>query len=556
MRYSIEQLDDGKWVLHVNDEVVECTSKTDAILRMTARAVADDDAELAAAAAELAPGAEDAALAVANGAGEGSTESDGPMTREQALLPERWRTGTNGACMKAETGPTRDFTDCSFTWRPTPLPLFIQRENNFGHMESEWCGVVEEVAMRQDGGLDMSGRFFANEAGEAARLIVMGAGRAGCSVDPSEYVTASFVCTELDDEGWCVAGKDVFTAYEVAGLTVVGFPGFEGCWIEMDGADAMAASATEPGSGGIAPVAPPAAWFSMPEPEAGSPLLVRQPNARNGMERWAVPLTVTPEGQVYGHLAARGTCHIGYSGQCVEPPASPSGYAQYHLHSVVTAEGTRLAVGPLVVGLDHALHELRAARARDHYANTDLAWADVRASDGAFGIWVCGALRPDVTPEQLRVIQASSLSGDWRDIGGELDLIGAQLVNTPGFPITRDAIAASAWAPTDAHLAYRTEGGRMVALAAAGVVVRGEQQVDALVAAGTVAECTDCRRARRRPEATVATLAPADRDALAAVTAQLAIVTTMLDVLERRTRPLLTAAAQEQAARLDALITT
>lgn len=565
--YRIEQLDDGKWVLHVGDEVVECASKADAILRMTARAVADDDAEVAAAAAAVAEGAAEAAAAVANGATEHDlaagdmadteAEVESPKTREEALLPERWRTGDNGACMKAETGPTRDFSECSFSWRPLPLPLFVQRVNNYGHLEAEWCGVVEECTMRQDGGLDMAGRFFANDAGEAARLIVMGAGKAGVSVDPSEYVTGSFVCTEMDDDGWCIDGKDVFTAYEVAGLTIVGTPGFEGCWMTIDGADAMTASGAEVGTGGIAPVRPPAAWFAMPEPEMGDQLLVRQPPARNGAERWAVPLTVTADGRVYGHLAAKGTCHIGYAGQCVEPPASPSGYAHFHLHSVTTAEGERVACGPLVVGLDHALHEQRAAAARDHYANTGTAWADVRVTDGAFGVWVCGALRPDVTHEQLRVIEGSSLSGDWRDIGGELDLIGAQLVNTPGFPVTREAIAASAWQPIDAQLTYRMEAGRVVALSAAGVVVRAPEQVDALVAAGTIAECDDCSRmarARRRPAA-AAVLAPADRELLTAVLRRLDLLDGMTDTLtalELRTRPLLHQAAEQQRARLAA----
>lgn len=545
MRYTIEQTADG-WVLHCgDDEPVTCSSRTDALAKMMARAAADDDAAALAAAEEVAAAEVVAEMMPAEEpGGGGAMDEDMPATMAEARMPERWVSGPSGACMKAMTGPERDFSACAFSWRPLPLPLMVQTENAYGHDEAEWGGMVDTITMRQDGGLDMGGYLFANDAGEQARLIMMGAGQAGCSVDPSEYVTAEFVCTEMDDDGWCMEGVTNFTAYEVAGLTIVPFPGFQDAYVTLEGQAAVMASADV--------VAAPRDWFYMPEPEDGSPLLVRQAPSPAGDDRWAVPLTVTDDGRVYGHLAAHGTCHIGYAGQCVQPPLSPSGYAHFHLGTFVTADGERVPVGSLVVGLDHALHTMRAPAARDHYAHTGLAWADVRMVDGLHGIWVCGTLRPDVTADQLKVIRASSLSGDWRDIGGELELVAAQLVTTPGFPITREAIAASAWELPTVSLTYRQEAGRLVSLAAAGLVTRAEEQVDALVAAGTIAPCTDCAgrtRTRRRPEQ-VATLAPADRALLDLLTARVGTMHDVLAILEQRTRPLVAGAVAEVRARL------
>ena len=52
-----------------------------------------------------------------------------------------------------------------------------------------------------------------------------------------------------------------------------------------------------------------------------------------------------------------------------------------------------------------------------------------------YGIWVAGAVRPDATEEQIRKLRASSISGDWRNIGGQLELVAALCVNQPGFPL-------------------------------------------------------------------------------------------------------------------------
>jgi hypothetical protein len=66
-----------------------------------------------------------------------------------------------------------------------------------------------------------------------------------------------------------------------------------------------------------------------------------------------------------------------------------------------------------------------------------MAAADVTAGEDDFGIWVAGALRPGLRAEDVRALMASDVSGDWRRIGGSLELVAVLAVNVPGFPKIR-----------------------------------------------------------------------------------------------------------------------
>jgi hypothetical protein len=95
-----------------------------------------------------------------------------------------------------------------------------------------------------------------------------------------------------------------------------------------------------------------------------------------------------------------------------------------------------------------------------YYDRTASGVADIAVGDDRWGIWVAGALRPGVSAEQLRVLRASALSGDWRPIGRRLELVGVCAVNVPGFMVPRVrvpmsqpvALAASGWRPSTAVL--------------------------------------------------------------------------------------------------------
>lgn len=147
------------------------------------------------------------------------------------------------------------------------------------------------------------------------------------------------------------------------------------------------------------------------------------------------PITIDGDGRVFGHAAPWGVCHIGLPG-CVTAPASFSGYAYFMTGATLTSEGA-IPTGKLTVGGGHADGALGFAAAAEHYDNVGTAVATVIAGEDEFGIWVAGSVIADATPEQVEALRQSPLSGDWRDIGGNLELVAAHAVNTPGFPVPR-----------------------------------------------------------------------------------------------------------------------
>jgi 2'-5' RNA ligase len=155
------------------------------------------------------------------------------------------------------------------------------------------------------------------------------------------------------------------------------------------------------------------------------------------------PLTLTADGGIYGHMALWDSCHRGYTDRCVVPPRSQTAYAEYMLGEALCADGSRMPVGKIVLGGGHAGLELARADAVAHYtADAAAHVASVRAWDDEYGIAVAGTLLPSVTADQVRYLLASPLSGDWREVGGHLELVAALAVNAPGYPVPR-AMAAS-----------------------------------------------------------------------------------------------------------------
>jgi hypothetical protein len=188
------------------------------------------------------------------------------------------------------------------------------------------------------------------------------------------------------------------------------------------------------------PVKPPKEWFDAPQLDK------------------ATALTVEPSGRVYGHAAAWGVRHIGLAGSTTAP-RSRSGYKYYLTGQVETDDGSMVATGRITMGGGHADLHGNITAASEHYDNVCAAVADVVTGEDEYGIWFAGALRPEVTPEQIRTLRASSVSGDWRGVDNGLELCGILAVNVPGFSMPRaEALAAS--------------GAEVTSLVAAGVVTR------------------------------------------------------------------------------------
>jgi hypothetical protein len=298
----------------------------------------------------------------------------------------------------------------------------------------------------------------------------------------------------MEDEAG--AWLERYTRLRIRGVTACAVAAFAGAYLELDGSgEGEPAPEEETPAVTAAAIlrttsAPPRFAFELPEPEPGmhddgdlygmpvQELLVEQPDGGLG-----VPVTFTERDwgwQVFGHAARWGQCHIGFLDECVTAPPSMAAYAHFHVGDVLTADGSHISTGALTANCDHAAAHLLAPEARDHYAHSGMAFADVRATNGELGVWISGALRPSITSDQLRVLRASSLSGDWRRIGAALEFIAALAVNVPGFPIAREFVTASGL-----HMARAS-------LAASAHVDNG--QVMSLTASGVVQRCADCQR--------------------------------------------------------------
>jgi len=174
-----------------------------------------------------------------------------------------------------------------------------------------------------------------------------------------------------------------------------------------------------------APAAPPKEWFD--DPKLTGP----------------TPLHIGDDGRVYGHAATWGTCHIGIGDSCTLAPKSATNYAYFHTGEVVTADGSRIPVGRLSYGKGgHAGPNLGYRAAAEHYDSTTSLGALVRAGEDQYGIWVAGALVPEADEAAIRTMRATPLSGDWRRVGANLEMVAALHVVTAGFPIPR-AVTAS-----------------------------------------------------------------------------------------------------------------
>jgi len=164
---------------------------------------------------------------------------------------------------------------------------------------------------------------------------------------------------------------------------------------------------------------------------------------------------------VFGHIAEWKACHIGYDGVCVAPPMSETNYAYYASKSVLLDDGTVARTGVISLGGGHAKDRLAVSSVTAHYDSTSTAVADVAVGEDEHGIWCAGWVRPGAKDEDVYALRASDVSGDWREIGGNLELVAALAVNVGGFPTVSVGV----------------ENGMQVSLVAAGALRTDDEPV-------------------------------------------------------------------------------
>ena len=347
------------------------------------------------------------------------------------------------------SGDERSFKKNSITSRNLPLPLMWQIKTGSGHEGSVVVGRIDSLETLEDGSIaNVRGVFDVGPFGREAERMVRGGFLRGVSVDLDKFEAEVEEQTfETEEEAEKAAKKNsikndkiVVESARLMGITIVPKPAFQECFIMIEEEPTLELEELPLAEGiyeevpedyeyqlaslaaSAAPIIPPKSWFKDP-----------------GLKQ-ATPLTITDEGKVFGHIASWQTSHIGM-GRGVKPPRSASKYAYFRTGELRTDEGD-IQVGQLTLAGGHASLQASAEEAIKHYDDTASAVADVVAGEDQFGIWVAGALRPDVTPSQIRAFRASSPSGDWRPINGRLELVAVCQVNVPGFPIARAITAA------------------------------------------------------------------------------------------------------------------
>lgn len=317
------------------------------------------------------------------------------------------------------TGDGRIIPPGALTSRELPLPLLWQEATGDGHGGSQVVGRIESMAFG-DGMVTATGSLL--DSAPYAVEEQLEAGVIGPSVD-------------LDDVDYVMDDMEriVITSGRISGATLVAIPAFADVSITLDPMPIEPLTDSEPGMdpdwlyASAAPVRPPREWFDRPD-----------------LDR-LTPLTVTDTGRVFGHIAGWSTCHVGLPG-CVTAPFSASNYAYFLQGEQATEEGSTVPVGTLTVGGGHADAQLGFRPAQAHYDDVGTAVAKVMAGEDEFGIWVAGWVLPDVSSEALDTFRSSPVSGDWRRIGGNLELIAVCSVNAAGFPVPRARVSFAAQA--------------------------------------------------------------------------------------------------------------
>jgi hypothetical protein len=305
----------------------------------------------------------------------------------------------------------------ALSWRELPLPLLMPNDNG-GHGTDRIAGKIETLErvgndLRMNGAFDLSGE----EGKEAARLVRDSLLR-WVSADV-EIIDADMVetddCEEIDGEKFC-QWKFILKEGRVMGGTLVPFPAFPGAVVVPEGQKIPA----DTGDGRpvvMAAVSVKASDFADPEFKA--------------IQNWT---SITNEGRVMGHLFEDGECHAGYLGTCLTPEALMEATnldRSNNIGHVQLADGTKIGTSPLCLK-GHSSDGMDLQRASEWMNDPRNAIADVVYGKDAFGVWFSGVLRPTATEDQIYVLRASGVSGEWHWDNGERILMGA-CVNVPAY---------------------------------------------------------------------------------------------------------------------------
>lgn len=197
---------------------------------------------------------------------------------------------------------------------------------------------------------------------------------------------------------------------------------------------------------------PPAEWFEAPDGPVGE-LVSLDGRVQGYVARWA-------------DIDGTQMCHAGYAadGDC-EPVPRGGDYSYFHQGNVELTldDGSRVHPGLLTMDIGHGPGDPTVEGQIAHYDNPRAIAAAVVVGEDDTGIWMSGAVLPEVMrdPDRFTRLRLTPVSGHWSVTrpGGPMELIAVTAVNHPGFPQRTESgsyeLAASLGA--DAPLALRLE---------------------------------------------------------------------------------------------------
>jgi hypothetical protein len=400
------------------------------------------------------------------------------------------------------SGDGRQIAEGALSWRELPIPLMLQTVNAPGHEGAIIAGSIHEI-VREGQNVIGRGYFDSGDAGTEARRLLSEGTMRGVSAD-IDSVTMEFV----GPDGQAVGMEDfLFSGVEaievliegrIMGATLTPFPAFQEAHVKVITSDVSADDAVLVASGAEVNgdvwrvPSPLGVWFPGEEsPEEALAALVASAATTvdvpaNPPQSWFLPgdmdkpepFTVHADGRVYGLVARWGTCHIGFTDRCVNVPKSGSAYKHFRNKNVLTAEGELVATGPVFMDTVHPDLRLKASDTQAFYADTGCAVADVALYENEHGIVAAGALRPGLTPEQVRRFRGSDVSPDWRQIKGRLEVVGLLSVNVSGFIV--EGLVASGATVSNPRGVWDSTEGELTTLVAAGMIRHAETEMSEL----------------------------------------------------------------------------
>lgn len=353
--------------------------------------------------------------------------------------------------LNSATGDGRIYNN--ITHRDLPLPMRWQRNDESGHAGPVVVGRIDQIEISSNqiygrGTLfdDATSPRLKEDATEVRELMEQGI--IGPSVDLRDFDELDIEIIENGDKP-----QIQVNAGRISAATIVQIPAFEG----MSGPFELTQDDCPEGQHKM-PDGKCMDDEDMPGYEsmtAAAPLKLSIDLFADPQFTEPTPITRHGFDGIRGHVATWGTCHVGIRGMCSTAPESAAGYAYFHRYQIETSRG-QLPVGRLTAGNgnfsdscrchrhsdDHACDELSFTAAVGHYDQLDtVAW--VVAGEDEHGIWISGVLHEDVTEADLKTLSRQKVSGDWREVAGNLELVEVLALATeePGLPVRARSIS-------------------------------------------------------------------------------------------------------------------